>query len=409
MMSPSCTMYSLPSSRTSPWSRHAAIEPRAISAIVADDLGADEAARDVAVDLAGRQLRRRAARNRPGAALVLADGEERNVAEQIVAGADHAIEARLRQTEVGEKRRRVRRPRAARSRARSSRRRRRPRSPARDRNGVRPAASAARVDVAAPSPPASCDFVEVDDDQQRLRRQELKPAQPLEILALEIERAQRPALLERRPAEREHVALAFELGGAALLQILLEPLEPALGDAEVREDQLVFHRLRVARRIDRARRVRHGRILERAQHVDERVGVLVGDDVDERLRAGRLPGGRQVGELDGRRHALPRVEHRREPVEPRVGHFRDADERLALAVRRARRFRGAGHELEERGLAAGTEADEGCPKHEMESVRIVARGVRRTVRQCGPVDALVRGRPCSQTGAMKRRKFGVTY
>ena len=32
MMSPSCTMYSLPSSRTSPWSRQAAIEPRAISA-----------------------------------------------------------------------------------------------------------------------------------------------------------------------------------------------------------------------------------------------------------------------------------------------------------------------------------------------------------------------------------------
>src|SRR5437867_10123854 len=30
MMSPSCTTYSLPSSRTSPWSRHAAIEPRAI-------------------------------------------------------------------------------------------------------------------------------------------------------------------------------------------------------------------------------------------------------------------------------------------------------------------------------------------------------------------------------------------
>ena len=75
--------------------------------IVGDDLGADESARDVAVNLAGRQLRRRAARNRPGAALVLADREKRNVAEQIVAGANDAIEARFRQAEIGQKRRGV--------------------------------------------------------------------------------------------------------------------------------------------------------------------------------------------------------------------------------------------------------------------------------------------------------------
>ena len=88
----------------------------------------------------------------------------------------------------------------------------------------------------------------------------------------------------------QHVALAFEVGGAGLLEILLQPLQTALCDAEVREDQLVFHRLRVARRIDRAGRVRHRRILERAQDVDERVGVLVRDDVDQRLGAGRLAG-----------------------------------------------------------------------------------------------------------------------
>ena len=58
MMSPSCTTYSLPSSRTSPWSRHAAIDPRADERVVADDFRADESARDVAVDLAGRELRR---------------------------------------------------------------------------------------------------------------------------------------------------------------------------------------------------------------------------------------------------------------------------------------------------------------------------------------------------------------
>src|SRR5207244_2121427 len=61
--------------------------------IVADDFGADEAARDVAVDFACGELRGRPARDRPGAAFVLADREERDVAEQIVAGADDAIEA----------------------------------------------------------------------------------------------------------------------------------------------------------------------------------------------------------------------------------------------------------------------------------------------------------------------------
>ncbi len=61
--------------------------------LVADDLGADEPALNVAVNLARRELRRRRARNRPGAAFVFADGEERNIAEQIVAGANHAIEA----------------------------------------------------------------------------------------------------------------------------------------------------------------------------------------------------------------------------------------------------------------------------------------------------------------------------
>ena len=156
---------------------------------------------------------------------------------------------------------------------------------------VSPAASAALVDARrAVAARRQLRLVEVDDDQQRLRREKLKAAQPLQIFALEIERAQRPSVFERRAAERDDVALALELGRAALLQILLEPFEPALGDAEVREDQLVFHRLRVARRIDRPRRMRHRRIVEGAEDVDERVGVLVGGDVDQRLRAAGSPG-----------------------------------------------------------------------------------------------------------------------
>src|SRR5438552_8429532 len=61
--------------------------------IVADDFRADESASDVAVNLAGGELCRRSARDRPGAAFVLADRKERNIPEQVVAGPNNAIEA----------------------------------------------------------------------------------------------------------------------------------------------------------------------------------------------------------------------------------------------------------------------------------------------------------------------------
>ena len=47
-----------------------------------------------------------------------------------------------------------------------------------------------------------------------------------------------------------------------------------------------------------------------------------------------------------------------------VGISKVPDERFTLAARPAGRLAEARHELEERGLAAGTETDEGCPKHE---------------------------------------------
>ena len=157
MTSPSCTAYSLPSSRTSPCSRQAAIDPRAIRSLEADHLRADEAARDVAVDLARGQLRRRAARDRPGAALVLAGGEERDVAEQVVGRADDPVDAGLGRGR-GRRGRRPRRPaRAARSPARSWRTP-RPRAcrPARGTRSGRRSRRRARRRRAAPCRPRPC-------------------------------------------------------------------------------------------------------------------------------------------------------------------------------------------------------------------------------------------------------------
>src|SRR5207249_9195142 len=68
----------------------------------ADDLGADEAALDVAVDLAGRPDRGGAATDRPGATLVLARREEAHQVEEGVARADEAIPRARLEPQVGE-------------------------------------------------------------------------------------------------------------------------------------------------------------------------------------------------------------------------------------------------------------------------------------------------------------------
>src|SRR5438552_5500368 len=67
-----------------------------------DHLGADEAALDVAVDLAGGFEGRGAAADRPGAALVLARGEEAHQVEQVIARSDEAVAGALREAEVAE-------------------------------------------------------------------------------------------------------------------------------------------------------------------------------------------------------------------------------------------------------------------------------------------------------------------
>ena len=76
-------------------------------------------------------------------------------------------------------------------------------------------------------------------------------------------------------------------------------------------------------------------------HVNERVGVLVAGDVDQRAAPAACASSRHVGELDRGRHPLPRVEHRGEPVEPRVGHLEMPDERSRALPCAARPSRGA--------------------------------------------------------------------
>ena len=147
----------------------------------------------------------------------------------------------------------------------------------------------------------------------------------------------------------------------ALLEILLDALEPALGDAEVRENQLVLHRLRIARGIDRTRRVRDRRDRETRER---RARARRRSCSRRHRRAPARPpraGGDDVGELDRRRHPFLRVVHRGQLVEPCVGDFGDADIHVAFA---ARRLVHAGHQLKESGFSAGGKANQRRAQHE---------------------------------------------
>ena len=95
-------------------------------------------------------------------------------------------------------------------------------------------------------------LVEIQHNEQRFSRQELKSAQPLRVVAAEIERAQRTSFFERRAASKENLLFLPQIGVVALLQIPFEALEAAFDDAKVREDDLIFHRAHIARGIDRS-------------------------------------------------------------------------------------------------------------------------------------------------------------
>ena len=70
-------------------------------------------------------------------------------------------------------------------------------------------------------------------------------------------------------------------------------------------------------------------IAKHANDVQQRVGVAERCDVEKGRRADlRAADAGDVRELDRRRHMLARIEERRQPVEPLIGHARDADIRF---------------------------------------------------------------------------------
>src|SRR5215208_4261052 len=82
---------------------------------------------------------------------------------------------------------------------------------------------------------ANIGLVEIDDEQQRLCREELKATQTFEIVAGQLQGTQRLAFFECGLAALHQLAFFLELSRTAFLQIFLEALQTPFDDDEVRE------------------------------------------------------------------------------------------------------------------------------------------------------------------------------
>ena len=186
--------------------------------------------------------------------------------------------------------------------------------------------------------PGDVALADVQQDEDRLLGQEPEAADRLLLVGVEARRrgsASRPrAPALSRPRTASSRSFASRSAGVPWRPLCLQPLEAALDEGEVGQDELGVEPVEIAGRVDRALRMRVGRVLERADDVEQRVrvaepGEVLGRQVlrpDVALRRGRRRGQVDVGDvgLDD----LLRLEDLGEPVEPLVGHLDDADVEL---------------------------------------------------------------------------------
>ena len=133
-------------------------------------------------------------------------------------------------------------------------------------------------------------FVEIQNEEQRLGRQELKPSQPLASSASSCSaRSGRPVFERRAAADRESPApfavpaccAFFESRSSRSRRRSTTPRSARMTSSSI---------VRTSRAgIDGTRRMRHRGIAEHPDDVQQRVGVAERRDVEQRLRARLAP------------------------------------------------------------------------------------------------------------------------
>ena len=276
-------------------------------------------------------LRDGPARNRPGAALVLADGEERHVAEQVVAGANDAIEAGLREAESARNAAASAGSSSAISSSIFAQSGDRAPSIARDENAVRPDSAGAPLDRSRRV--GDVGLVEVDHDEQRLGREKLEAAQPLQIVALEPSARSGVPVLERLlaahasgrvPSRARRTCVFFRSFSSRSSRRSATPRSARISSSSIACASRAGSTEPDAMR-DRA-------IAKRAHDVHERVGVLVGRRRRRAPARRRRPAPAMSANSTVAGHPFLRVVHRGQPIEPLVGHLRE----MPMAARSCR-------------------------------------------------------------------------
>ena len=249
---------------------------------------------EVGVDDAGGLRRPGAALDGPGAALVLAGGEEGDEVEDLVRGARDRVQARLLQPEALEKRGPIGRRRARRSRASAA---------AQITTTGAPSASAWAAQSARRSLSSSARrellLGDVRDVEDLLQRQQ--PRSRTQRLLLGGRAPGRaPACPRRGPraGARRSRAICFSSLARGALERLLRALDALVDGLEVLEAELGVDGADVGDRIDAALDVDDVVVLEAADDVRDRVGLA---DVREELVAEALALGcaaHEAGDVD---------------------------------------------------------------------------------------------------------------
>ena len=322
--------------------------------VVVDDLGADEAALEVRMDLAGGFRCRRALDNGPGAALIRAGRQEGLQAQEVERCLDQAVEAALRLTEVfeeglglffvelGDLRLDF----------------------CRDGDDFRALFGRVFLDLldVRVLVVSRGDFVlgDVRDVERRLERQEVHLLDELEVILGEVDLACRRALVERSLDAAQDLILDLRLFVAGLRD-LRELHDALLDDLEVSEAELRLDDVDVAQRVDAALDMRDVRVDEAAHDVCNGIDLadVLEEFIAEALALGRaLDEAGDVDEAHGSRRRLLRVVEFMQDLEARVWYGDDADIRLDRAEREVRGLcAGFRDGIEKRALADVRQAD----------------------------------------------------
>ena len=157
-------------------------------------------------------------------------------------------------------------------------------------------------------------------------REKHEAGEHLALLRRELELAQRPLGGDRLLAAQQQRLLVLERRLFFSLEVFLQALEPALDLLEVGEHQFEVQRDGVAQRVDAAGRVRHGGIVEDAQHVRQRVHFAQRRE-DGGIARAALGHAADVHVVDGGVGHLARLVERGELIDARLGNACDADVR----------------------------------------------------------------------------------